>query len=265
MKKINKRFIKVTVFTVAAIFIAAAIFSTSAFTITKNNLIAAGNVAGITSKSNEVSTVGQDIVYNSKISPENVDAENIEEIRDNLKTAIINESDKAKEINDENLRKANEVAGLKANETETVTVVQEQAPLANNANLNDYETAVLNLINNTRVANGLCPLASNQSLTDIARGRCSDMIGRNYFAHYTPDGKTIFNIMQECGVCYRNAGENLAQATPASLGSPDAFMNAWMNSPTHKANILRSVYGMVGIGVVNSGNRIVVTTVFRNP
>jgi uncharacterized protein YkwD len=131
-------------------------------------------------------------------------------------------------------------------------------------NLSDYEATVVYLINTTRVSNGLNALTPNQMLTDISRSRSSDMLNRNYFAHYTPEGKNILNILRENGVTYSKAGENLAQSMPADIGTPDAFMNAWMNSPSHAANILRQGYGIIGVGISDNGGRRVLTTVFRN-
>ena len=138
------------------------------------------------------------------------------------------------------------------------------APVESTTNLNEFEAAVLYLINTIRVSNGLGALEPNQILTDIARSRCNDMIANSYFSHYTPDGRNIFNIFSENGVSYVNAGENLGQSSPASSGTPEAFANAWMASPTHKANILRSVYSKIGIGVVDGEGRRVVATVFIN-
>lgn len=138
------------------------------------------------------------------------------------------------------------------------------APVESTINLNEFEAAVLYLINTIRVSNGLGALQPNQMLTDIARSRCNDMIVNSYFSHYTPDGRNIFNIFRENGVSYVNAGENLGQSSPASYGTPEAFADAWMASPTHKANILRSVYSKIGIGVVDGEGRRVVATVFIN-
>ncbi|MFZ3385997.1 MAG: CAP domain-containing protein [Candidatus Hydromicrobium sp.] len=138
------------------------------------------------------------------------------------------------------------------------------APVESTTNLNEFEAAVLYLINTIRVSNGLGALQPNQMLTDIARSRCNDMIVNSYFSHYTPDGRNIFNIFRENGVSYVNAGENLGQSSPASYGTPEAFADAWMASPTHKANILRSVYSKIGIGVVDGEGRRVVATVFIN-
>lgn len=138
------------------------------------------------------------------------------------------------------------------------------APVESTTNLNEFEAAVIYLINTIRVSNGLGALEPNQMLTDIARSRCNDMIVNSYFSHYTPDGRNIFNILRENGVSYVNAGENLGQSTPASNGTPEALTDAWMASPTHKANILRSVYSKIGIGVVDGGDRRVAAIVFMN-
>jgi len=147
---------------------------------------------------------------------------------------------------------------------EDVSELQASAPQTGSANLNGYEQQILNQINAIRQANGLNALAPNQALTDIARQRSGDMLSRGYFSHYTPEGTNIFNYLKANGIGYRNAGENLAQSQPASAGSPEVFANAWMNSPTHAANILRTQYGSIGIGIAENGGRRVVTTVFTN-
>ncbi len=123
---------------------------------------------------------------------------------------------------------------------------------------------VLSLINNIRVQNGLEVLYPDKMLTDIARERSNDMIERDYFSHHTPDGKDLFDILEGYGVRYINIGENLAQSKPASIGSPENFVNFWMDSPSHRANILRDNYGKIGIGLVDSGDRRVLTVVFMN-
>ena len=115
-----------------------------------------------------------------------------------------------------------------------------------------------------RAENGLAALVANQSLTDISRTRSNDMLARNYFSHYTPEGKNVFNLMRECGIQFNAAGENLGHCTPADIGTPEAFLHAWMNSPAHRANILQSKYGIIGVGMVENGSRRVITTVFRN-
>ena len=87
---------------------------------------------------------------------------------------------------------------------------------------------------------------------------------RDYFSHYTPEGTTVFNLFRANGIKFKIGGENLGQAMPAGIGSPEAFMNAWQNSASHNANMLRAGYNYIGVGMVDNGDRIVVTTVFTN-
>jgi uncharacterized protein YkwD len=132
------------------------------------------------------------------------------------------------------------------------------------AELNDYENAVAAMINDYRVSSGLNAIAYEPTLTYIAKFRSQDLMDRNYWSHYTPEGTTVFNLFRANGVKYKIGGENLGQATPADVGSPEAFMNAWKNSPSHNANMLRQGYNYIGVGMVENGDRIVVTTVFTN-
>ena len=130
--------------------------------------------------------------------------------------------------------------------------------------MNDYENAVAAMINNVRVDNGLNAIAADGLLNEVATIRSQDLINRNYFSHYTPEGTNVFDVMRASGVSYRYAGENLAQSAPASVGTPEGFLNAWMNSPTHMANILRAQYTKIGVSMVEVDSRRVVTTVFTN-
>ena len=132
------------------------------------------------------------------------------------------------------------------------------------AEINDYENQVAAMINNVRAEDGLNALAFDGSLNAVAETRSQDLMNRNYFSHYTPEGTNVFDVMRANGVSFRYAGENLAQSAPASVGTPDGFMNAWMGSPTHLANILRAQYTKIGVSMVEIDSRRVVTTVFTN-
>ena len=132
------------------------------------------------------------------------------------------------------------------------------------ATLNDYENAVAALINSYRVSSGLNAIAYEPTLTYIAKLRSQDLMDRGYFSHYTPEGTTVFDLLRANGITSRLRGENLGQAMPAGIGSPEAFLNAWQNSPSHNANMLRVGYNYIGVGMVDNGDRIVVTTVFTN-
>jgi len=153
-------------------------------------------------------------------------------------------------------------------EVKGISVTQEQASTAvvskPQAKFNDYENAVAALINGYRTASGLNAIAYEPTLTYIAKLRSQDLMDRNYFSHYTPEGTTVFNLFKANGVQYKIGGENLGQATPEKIGSPEAFLNAWQNSPDHNANMLRNGYNYIGVGMADNGDRIVVTTVFTN-
>jgi len=126
------------------------------------------------------------------------------------------------------------------------------------------ESQMLHLINSIRSSHGLQLLNPNPVLNSIAKSRSQDMINRNYFSHYTPEGKNIFNIFVENGIMYAAAGENLSQASPPSWGSPEAVVNIWMSSNPHRSNLLNPHFGQLGIGVVDGGGRRVMTLVFIN-
>ena len=124
----------------------------------------------------------------------------------------------------------------------------------------DLEQRMLDLVNQERVANGLQPLAPDPELTEVARRHSADMFARGYFAHDTPEGRTPFDRMKDASVHFLTAGENLALAPTLSIAH-----NGLMNSPGHRANILRPQFGRVGIGIMDGGMRgLMVSQEFRN-
>jgi uncharacterized protein YkwD len=129
---------------------------------------------------------------------------------------------------------------------------------------NNFAPQLLNLINSVRSSNGLCQLNQNQALSPVAQSRSTDMINRDYFSHTTPDGKNIYNILQDYGIMYATAGENIIFASPPSNASPEYFFNTWMNSDIHRANILSSLFTQIGIGIGANSDRLVAVLVFIN-
>lgn len=124
----------------------------------------------------------------------------------------------------------------------------------------DLEQRMLELVNSERVANGLQPLAPDPELTEVARRHSADMFARGYFAHDTPEGLTPFDRMEQANVRFLTAGENLALAPTVTVAH-----TGLMNSPGHRANILRPQFGRVGIGIMDGGMRgIMVSQEFRN-
>jgi uncharacterized protein YkwD len=124
----------------------------------------------------------------------------------------------------------------------------------------DLEQRMLALVNSERVANGLQPLAADPELTEVARRHSADMFARGYFAHDTPEGLSPFDRMRDANVRFLVAGENLALAPTVSVAH-----TGLMNSPGHRANILRPQFGRVGIGIMDGGMRgLMVSQEFRN-
>jgi hypothetical protein len=101
--------------------------------------------------------------------------------------------------------------------------------------------------NHERQLAGLPALHFNPTLSKSASSKAEDMFTNNYWAHNSPQGKTPWDFFKSVGYQYSIAGENLAK----DFYDTDSMMKAWMNSPTHKANIVNKQYREIGIGVVN--------------
>ncbi len=109
------------------------------------------------------------------------------------------------------------------------------------------QSEVIEHTNEARVAEGGGALAENALLTAAAYAKAADMAEKGYFAHVGPNGKEPWEWLQEIGYDYRAAGENLAVRF---VDSRDV-VNAWMDSPTHRANIVKPIYTEIGIGVAD--------------
>ena len=108
--------------------------------------------------------------------------------------------------------------------------------------------ATLCLVNALRAKRGLAALTTNKKLTKAARTHSVAMVARNFFAHETPEGRTLERRLR--AVRYRpvEAGENIG-AGAGTLGSPYAMVLAWWESPPHRANLLNGRFRDAGIGV----------------
>lgn len=111
------------------------------------------------------------------------------------------------------------------------------------------DAQLLSLVNSARSANGLAALTLSESLSRGALAKSQDMQQSNYFSHTSPTYGSPFDMMQSFGISYRYAGENIA----AGYSSAASVMAAWMNSPTHRANILSPNFTMLGAGYVANG------------
>lgn len=103
-------------------------------------------------------------------------------------------------------------------------------------------------------------LKLDEELTPIARQHAADMFARSYFSHISPEGDTPFDRIRKARVRFFVAGENLAIAQTLQVAH-----RGLMNSPGHRANILRPAFGRVGIGILDGGvYGLMVTQKFRN-
>ena len=115
------------------------------------------------------------------------------------------------------------------------------------ADLSNDEKEVFNLINTQRTNNELPALKISNEVQKVARIKAQDMVDKNYFSHTSPTYGSPFDMLKSFKVSYNSAGENIA-----GNSSNSGAVNAWMNSPGHKANILNSSFNYTGIGVVSS-------------
>ncbi len=101
-----------------------------------------------------------------------------------------------------------------------------------------------------RSANGQVALTLSSKLNSAAQAKANDMVARNYWSHNTPDGQEPWIFIDATGYNYTKAGENLAYGFLDS----DSTVNGWMNSPSHKANMLDGAFTDVGFGFANSSD-----------
>lgn len=118
------------------------------------------------------------------------------------------------------------------------------------SNVTNFENEVIRLVNEIRVKNGLNALTADWELSRVARYKSQDMKDNNYFSHTSPVYGSPFDMIKNFGISYKSAGENIAKGQT----TPQAVVNAWMNSSGHRANILNSSYTKIGVGYVAQGN-----------
>ena len=118
------------------------------------------------------------------------------------------------------------------------------------ASVQAFENEVIRLVNEQRAQNGLKPLTANWELSRVARYKSQDMVDNRYFSHTSPTYGSPFQMIRNFGISCRTAGENIAYGQR----TPQAVVNAWMNSSGHRANILNASYTQIGVGYVANGH-----------
>jgi len=103
---------------------------------------------------------------------------------------------------------------------------------------------VVNLTNEQRAGQAAAPLVRNTLLDEAARLKAEHMANNGYFAHYSPEGVSPWYWFEQVNYTYAHAGENLA----IHFTDSSAVVDAWMKSPTHRANIVNNTYTEIGVG-----------------
>ncbi|HUP26295.1 MAG TPA: CAP domain-containing protein [Candidatus Limnocylindrales bacterium] len=104
--------------------------------------------------------------------------------------------------------------------------------------------------NEQRKQNSASELLLNPSLSAAAQAKANDMVARNYWSHNTPDGEEPWVFVNKEGYKYLKAGENLAYGFKTSNDT----VVGWMNSPSHRDNLLDTDFNEVGFGFANGVN-----------
>src|SRR4030042_5201884 len=121
---------------------------------------------------------------------------------------------------------------------------------------NSTPEKVVEMTNQKRAEQGLSPLTINGQLNEAAQRKAGDMFSFNYWSHVSPSGRNPWAFFQEVGYRYLYAGENLAR----DFMDSQAVVEAWMNSATHRDNVLNKNYQEIGLAVVNGTLNGVETT-----
>jgi uncharacterized protein YkwD len=127
------------------------------------------------------------------------------------------------------------------------------APVALGWDANTYsstsEQQLFRLTNQARASAGLRSLKWDSALASIARWRSKDMITRNYFSHQIPpSGKSVFDVMQSKGYCFKLAGENIGWNNYPDDAATAAIQQAFMDSSGHRANIMGKAWDVAAVG-----------------
>ena len=156
--------------------------------------------------------------------------------------------------------KASEPTGVAA-----TIPVHETQPVEESLFNANVEQLIFKLVNEERAKAGLPALEYNTVLETYARIKSQDMGDRNYFGHPDPEGQLMQSQLDADGIQYVVWGENLAMVGGYELDDEalaQMFLNNWMNSEGHRANILSPDFEQIGIGVYQVGNRIYATQEF---
>lgn len=131
---------------------------------------------------------------------------------------------------------------------ETPDNTPEQIPEEDNdSSQGDYASQVVALVNAERAKYGLSALKVDSRVQQAAQVRAKETV--QSFSHTRPNGSSFSTALTEAGVSYTRSGENIAYGQ----STPQQVVQAWMNSPGHRANILNENFTTIGVGYTVSG------------
>lgn len=110
-----------------------------------------------------------------------------------------------------------------------------------------FSEDIVTKTNSYRQQYHLSLLHEDPELSLAAKEKAEDMFAKDYWAHVAPDGVKPWDFINSSGYSYVYAGENLAKDFQKS----EAIVAAWMESPTHRQNILNDNFRDIGVAVVN--------------
>lgn len=105
----------------------------------------------------------------------------------------------------------------------------------------EFADKVIELVNAARAKEGLSPLTKDTTLTNLSNIRSKETATQ--FSHQRPDGTSWSTVLKQNNVSYTSAAENIA----AGQNTPEAVAKEWMDSPSHRANIMNSDYNKIGV------------------
>lgn len=120
---------------------------------------------------------------------------------------------------------------------------------------------VIAAINAFRVRKGLQTLSPNTALEKVAQYKADDMLARHYFGHLDPDGNYTWPKITSEGYSFSIAAENLAE----DWYDTDSLVNAWINSPEHRKNILNPALRDTGVGIAFNAAHVYIVQEFGTP
>ncbi|TSC86117.1 MAG: hypothetical protein G01um10148_623 [Parcubacteria group bacterium Gr01-1014_8] len=134
--------------------------------------------------------------------------------------------------------------------------------------LTKVEIEIFLLTNKERTALGLPSLVTDTELAAIAEAHSKDMLMNDYFSHEDKSGCSSSCRANNRGYSWSTIGENIYMMSGYELSATEAaamIVQGWMNSPGHRANILRPAFTHLGVGVVAEGKNVYSTALFAKP